>query len=288
MKFNAHHRISLTHNGFGYLATMLVLYMFSINYSSNLLFSLCFIFTGIFVICFWFNYVNVKSIKSKGIAVQYMHQQQAIKYELEVSDEGRRHHYDLFVKGESVVDIKKSESQVWKLVVKTENRGLKKAEPLWVVSRWPLGLFKSSSKFSELPSVVVYPKISGTTAIKQSIHSAQAHQSNDADSLLGLREYQLGDSTRRIDWRAMARREVLHVKLFDGGTSEASVFLKWQDTAHMDYELRISSLCRWVLDYQKEGLEFGLKLPGFSVAPANSYAHVHQCLYQLAMMPAKT
>ena len=285
MKNKTRHRIALTPNGVGYLGTVLVLFLFSINYNSNLLFTLCFILTGVFIVCFWLNFANIKSIKSSSISVQAVHQKQTLGYKIEVQDEGKRNHQNLFANEQAVADIKKYQAQTWQLTLSAEKRGLKESEPLRVGSRWPLGLFKSSCKIAELPSVVVYPKISDTSALKNILEGDEAHQHNDADNLVGLKEYQLGDNARRIDWRVMARREELQVKLFDGGSGDASVYLAWDDTVGIAYEQRISSLCRWILDYQKQGIEFGLKLPGFNSAPANNFAHVHQCLYQLAIMP---
>ncbi len=278
-------RVSLTVNGASFLCSVLVLFLFGVNYNSNLLFTLCFVLIGVMIVCFWLNIINIKAIKGLTVNVQPVHEGQTLEYKVDVADEGKRAHLDLTANGEFVSDVESEQQQQWILTAKTKKRGLRNASLLRISSRWPLGLFNSARNLVELPAVVIYPEPAVDGAPRNSVEGDEAHLHNDADSLMGLKEYQPGDNARRIDWRAMARLEQLQVKLFDGGSGDASVWLDWDDTQDMSYEQRISSLCRWVLDYHKQGAEFGLRLPGFGVAPANSYSHLHQCLYQLSVMP---
>ena len=278
-------RVSPTVNGIGFLCSVLVLFLFGVNYNSNLLFTMCFILIGVMMVCFWLNITNVKAIKAVAVTVQPVHQGQNLEYKVDVLNEGKRDHVDLLANGEWVADIANAEQQQWIINNKANKRGQQEALLLRISSRWPLGLFKSARNLIELPSVVVYPEVASSGVPRYSIEGDEAHLHNDADSLVGLKEYQPGDNARRIDWRAMARRDQLQVKLFDGGSGDASVWLDWDDTMNLAYEQRISRLCRWIIDYHQQGTEFGLRLPGFGAAPANSYSHLHQCLYQLASMP---
>lgn len=278
-------RVTLTANGLGYLASTVVLFLFAVNYSSNLLFTLCFVLIGVMTVCFWLNIINIKGINELAVNVQSVHVGQLLEYKIDVIDEEKRSHLDLLANGRPVLDIERSQQQQWMFSVPADKRGLKGTSLLRIGSRWPLGLFYSTRNLVELPAVVIYPDISDAISPRDSVAGDEAHSHNDADNLVGLREYQPGDNARRIDWRAMARREQLQVKLFDGGSGDASAWLDWDDTQHLDYEQRIAVLCRWAIDYHKLGTEFGLRIPGFGAAPANSYHHLQQCLYQLSMMP---
>ncbi len=278
-------RVSTTANGIGFLCSVLVLFLFGVNYNSNLLFTMCFILIGVMIVCFWLNITNIRAIKGVAVTVQPVHQGQTLEYKIDVLDEGKRDHVDLLANGEWVADVANAEQQQWIINNRANKRGQQEASLLRISSRWPLGFFKSARNLIELPPVVVYPEVAPACAARPSIEGDEAHLHNDADSLVGLKEYQAGDNARRIDWRAMARRDQLQVKLFDGGSGDASVWLDWDDTMDLVYEQRISCLCRWMIDYYQQGTEFGLRLPGFGAAPANSYSHLHQCLYQLASMP---
>ena len=281
------YRIRLSISGCGYIIVAFVLYLFSVNYSSNLLLTLVFFLVGILISCFWLSISNIRSIEVLSVKVDPVHQGQALQYHVAVLNKRKRNNVDLLANGQEVDDIEAGEELCWLMNENTGKRGVCPVQPLYISSRWPLGLFNVSTKVIDLPSVVVYPKATEGLRLKQYLEGDHAHYHNDADSLVGLRDYQPGDNARRIDWRAMARREQLLVKLFDGGSGDASVWLDWDDTDGMSYENRISALCRLILDYQKQGVEFGLRLPGFGLAPANSTAHTHQCLTQLALLPSQ-
>ena len=51
----------------------------------------------------------------------------------------------------------------------------------------------------------------------------------------------------------------------------------------MDVEARLSRLTRWVLAADKEGLRYGLRLPGSEIAPGHGDAHRCACLRELAL-----
>jgi len=278
-------RIRLSASGISYIIAAFVLYLFSVNYSSNLLLTLVFFLVGILMTCFWLSTANIRLIEVLSVTVDPVHQGQALKYQLTVINKRQRNNVSLLANEHMVDDIKSGKEQRWIINETADKRGVHPVQPLCVSSGWPLGLFNVSVEITDLPSIVVYPKVAVVLRSKQRTEGDQAHCHNDADSLVGLRDYQLGDNARRIDWRAMARREQMQVKLFDGGSGDASIWLDWDDTEGMPYESRISVLCRWILDYQKQSVEFGLRLPGFGLAPANNLAHTHQCLTQLALLP---
>ena len=279
--------IRLSVSGACYIVVAFVLYLFSVNYSSNLLLTLVFFLVGILMTCFWLSISNIRSIEVLSVNVDPVYQGQTLQYQLTALNKRKRNNVNLWANGHLVDDIENGVEQRWLMNESANQRGMYPVQPLCVSSRWPLGLFKLSTEVIGLPSVVIYPKAAEALHSKQRIEDDRAHYYNDADSLVGLRDYQPGDNARRIDWRAMARRDQLQVKLFDGGSGDASVWLDWDDTEGMPYENRISALCRWILDYQKLGVEFGLRLPGFGLAPANTIAHTHQCLTQLALLPSQ-
>jgi uncharacterized protein (DUF58 family) len=54
-----------------------------------------------------------------------------------------------------------------------------------------------------------------------------------------------------------------------------------------DTEQRLSLLCHTVLKADQDGLIYGLKLPGSSIAPAKGRAHRNGCLKALALFNYK-
>ena len=45
-----------------------------------------------------------------------------------------------------------------------------------------------------------------------------------------------------------------------------------------------AAVCAWVLLADKQGLQYGLRLPGLEIPPASGPAHKKNCLQALALM----
>ena len=68
--------------------------------------------------------------------------------------------------------------------------------------------------------------------------------------------------------------------------SQAQRYELWLDFAlagHLDTEHKLSRLCAWVLQADKLGVDYGLRLPGQEIKPASGEAHKRRCLEALAL-----
>ncbi|HEY5806392.1 MAG TPA: DUF58 domain-containing protein, partial [Povalibacter sp.] len=113
---------------------------------------------------------------------------------------------------------------------------------------------------------------------------AQDSSRGDED-FAGLRSFHAGDSPRRIAWKAYAREQGLHVKLYSG-TAVTSHQFDWDSLPGLGNEARLSQLCRWIEDAHAAGHAFGLKLPGVTLPPNIGPAHRQRCLTALAVFDA--
>ena len=102
------------------------------------------------------------------------------------------------------------------------------------------------------------------------------------DDFAGFRLYQPGDPTRQIHWKGMARAQQPHSKVFTTlrGTD---LWLDWDALGDLDTETKLSRLCRWVLDAEAGGLNYGLRLPTLDISPHHGPGHRHRCLEALAL-----
>ena len=80
----------------------------------------------------------------------------------------------------------------------------------------------------------------------------------------------------------MAKGQGVHVKEYRG-EENSLIYLDWQQTPGFDVETRLSQLCRWVLDAEKTGSTYGMRLPGVDIKPASGLAHMRLCLESLAL-----
>ena len=164
-------------------------------------------------------------------------------------------------------------------------RGLLELDHFEIVTRHPFGLFRAWAYLHMDLRCVVYPRPSlrglPPPPVETDTGGAQDSRRGDED-FAGLRPFHRGDSPRRIAWKAYARGQDLHVKMY-AGTAVTSHRFDWDSLPGLDVEARLSQLCRWIEDAHAEGRAFGLKLPDMEL-PANiGPAHRQRCLSALAL-----
>jgi hypothetical protein len=67
-----------------------------------------------------------------------------------------------------------------------------------------------------------------------------------------------------------------------GGDRAAHTWIDWNRLSVTDTELRLSLLCRQILDAAENGLSYGLRLPTTTVAVSKGEIHKHRCLASLS------
>lgn len=164
-------------------------------------------------------------------------------------------------------------------------RGWLKVRRLTLSTRYPFGLFHARTILHLEVKCLVYPKPSapGSPPPPASFdtRNKQDWQRGD-DEFAGFRAFHPGDPPARIAWKAYAREQGLLVKHYAGAAITACVF-DWDTLTGLDTETRLSRLCRWILDAQRQGIAYGVKMPGFQVTPQLTEAHRKRCLSALAL-----
>jgi uncharacterized protein (DUF58 family) len=97
-----------------------------------------------------------------------------------------------------------------------------------------------------------------------------------------LRSYRPGDAPKLIAWKALAREQGLLTKEFSAMAS-SELWLDWQEAHGPDVEHRLSVLTHWVIQAERFGQSYGLRLPGATIPPARGEAHRTRCLEALAL-----
>ncbi len=151
---------------------------------------------------------------------------------------------------------------------------------------YPLGFWRSWRYEVADASYVVYPRPEGSLPLPEGpalTADVPIGAGAGGDDYAGVRPYQTGESQRHIDWRAVARGQPLMVKKFTGAGSRR-VWFDYANTLGLaDEEARLRQLSRWIVDADRDGLAYGLRLPGFEAEPARGNTHFHRCLTALAL-----
>ena len=169
--------------------------------------------------------------------------------------------------------------------IQTTTRG--KLEPgRWTVfTYFPLGMFYAWAYFHTSQACIVYPQpVPRDSDLSKLFRSRARRRQEPLDSMdfHGHREYQPGDSPRKIDWKALARDRGLLVKEYFE-LQDDEIWLDWDDVIPQDQEQKLSVLCRAVIELASSQTRYGLRLPGTEIAPDSGARHKAACLTALAL-----
>ena len=102
------------------------------------------------------------------------------------------------------------------------------------------------------------------------------------DDFYGFRNYRKGDSLRQVHWKGLAKRQGVLTKQYTA-YADRSVWLDWDMFAGLGTEQRLSHLCYWVLEFDRRGEEYGLRLPNVLLEPDLGEKHRDRVLKELAI-----
>jgi uncharacterized protein (DUF58 family) len=190
-----------------------------------------------------------------------------------------------------VAEIAANETAEVVIAVPATKRGWLDYGRVMLETRFPLGLFRAWSYVEPDARCLVYPHPLRSPLPPHSpdprAGATRAHAPGN-DDYSGLRAYQLSDSPRHVAWKAAARSGAMLTKQF-AGEAAAELILDWaQLPAGSALEERLSRLAGWVIAAERDGLRYGLRLPGLEIAPDHGATHRSACLQALALYNAES
>lgn len=167
--------------------------------------------------------------------------------------------------------------------IEAPNRGHLQIGRVRIRTRQPLGLFEAWSWVESATKIRVWPRPADPAPPRPEPGNAERSRNagEDSDEFHGLRDWREGDPLHRIAWKASQRHDRLLARQFMRPERGRVVFRIDQAGAG-DLEARLSILCRWILDADRDDIEYGLELGGRSIAPGLGETHRIKCLDALA------
>ncbi len=275
-------------------ATLLVLLVASINYQLNLGYLLTFLLAGSVVIGMHVSHSTLRALQLSVAAppaqflgagatfdVTLVNLRRSVRYGigLAVLDEALLGHW-------AWTDVPAQGMCTVRIAFQPARRGRQRLPAVNAETRYPLGTFRVWSVWRLAAQVLIYPAVEPNAPPLpggQSLHAgAAASARRSTDEFDGVRAYQRGDPFKRVVWKKAARTGAL-VSRDESWLQREQLWLDFQATGTTGTEARLSRLCAWVLQAQAQGLSYGLRLPGLTIAPANGDAHRQRCLEALAL-----
>ena len=283
--------------GFMLAATLLVLLVASINYQLNLGYVLTFLLAGSALVGMHVCHSNLRGITMTLIApeAQFVGASVIIGINIVSERKSTRYGIGLAVMGThhlSWTDVPAQGTAKVQVGFSPHQRGLHRLPTLTAQTKYPLGTFRVWTVWRPAASVLVYPapelhppplppgepRAGGTVAVHQ-------QTTGEFD---GVRAYRRGDPLKLVVWKKAAKSD----ELVSRDAQQVQRFELWLDLAHTGLgaarghlEAGLSRLCAWVLLAEKQGLQYGLRLPGLEVPPGSGANHQQKCLQALAMHP---
>jgi uncharacterized protein (DUF58 family) len=277
-----------TKAGFGYAGLVLIILIGATNYQNNLAFALVFWLVSLGFLAIAYTFRNMLDLDVRSTPIQAAFAGDSIEADFLIVS--THQHRAIALGLERTIDtmIPHIEARPTRasISIKTPKRGFYQLPKIYIETQYPLGIIHAWSWLRFNQTYWVYPK-----PIQPPINrSIEGNSDDDAeaesiqgrgDDFHGLKQYEPGDSPKRIDWKAYARERGLHTKDMRTPQSNA-LWFRWQDFPGISPELRLSYICFLVCEAAKDDAEFGVIIPAFKSELSHGDAHKRQCLEALA------
>jgi transglutaminase-like putative cysteine protease/uncharacterized protein (DUF58 family) len=266
-----------------FLAAMLV---GAVNYGLSLGFALVFLLAGVGLITLFYTWRNLRGITVHALGATPTFAGEAAWFHLALSAATPRPAIELIPPGGSPLRVDVNGLTPASLAIAAPARGRLTLPRLILATDYPLGLFRAWAIVRPDLATLVYPRPLDTARLE---HAPAAPDSGSPEAqagpqghevFAGLRAFVPGDSPRRVAWKVLARGGPLLAKEFFD-TAGGVIWLDWQD-APGEPETRLAWLTRAVLTAEAQGVRYGLRLPGRTLAPDRGPGHRQACLSLLA------
>jgi uncharacterized protein (DUF58 family) len=275
--------------GLVYAAMLFAMLLGGMNYSNNLGLALTFLLASLGMVTMHHCHGNLTSLSLRLLSAEpaFAGEEVCFRLLLENPTPSPRPRIEVSADGArpATVDLGPRGSAVAELRLPVSKRGRAPLDRLVIATRHPLGLFRAWAVVHPGYEAIVWPKPAARGARPPEIETdtgGAQDQARGEEDFAGLRPYQAGDGLRRIAWKAYARGQGLHTKQY-AGTEVVSHVFDWDSLPGLDTESRLSQLCRWVVDANREGAAFGLRMPGAAIAANVGELHRQRCLAALAL-----
>lgn len=266
-----------------------VMLLAAINFQNNLSYALTFLLTTLFILAILHTFANLSGLTIRAVRAHPAFPGQQTEFELQVERSRKTEHHGVHVRFEGSATERFSvtgpEVISVQLLAPVGERGWHHPGRLRVETTYPLGLIRCWTWIDMDLHAMVYPRplpsaeLPGLATDQPDGASVPVEGSDD---FYGFRDYRAGDSPRHIYWKGLARGQSLQTKQYTA-YADRSVWLDWEAFPGLGVEQRLSHLCYWALEFDRNGDEYGLRIPGVVIEPEVGEHHRERVLKALAL-----
>lgn len=277
-----------TRHGYFFAVTLLLLLSASIQYQLSLGYVLTFLLASMAGVAMLHTWQNLAHLKLRPGRCDPVFSGETAHFAITVETPAQTR-FAIAVKRRDdepvYADVVAGETNAIPLPMVTRRRGLARCGRLEIFTRYPVGLFHAWSYVDFGMGVVVYPKPDPNAGVPPTHSRSDSEEgipvAGDEEFSM-LRVYRAGDAPKLIAWKALAREQGVLTKEFSA-TASSELWIDWNEAYAPDIESRLSVLAHWVIQAERFGQSYGLRLPGTAIPPARGELHRARCLEALAL-----
>jgi uncharacterized protein (DUF58 family) len=274
----------------GLLVVLLLMLILAVNYQNSLVYLFVFWISSSWLVSIHMTFRHLMGVKIKVIGYETCHAKQQASITLRIYP-NKKQLTDLCLfwseDQKYWLNFHDNAPQDIQLLYPTSKRGKLIPKRIRIENRSPAGLAVAWSHLAFDVTWWIYPKAQRLTMGKI---NTTYHDDNDQEAgqwqkgntdFSHLRTYQAGDALKRIHWRQFAKTGELSTREFVD-YKQTDLWINWRDYSALSQEVWLSAMCADILDYQKNQLSFGLRLPNSEIEIGSGEQHIKQCLEALA------
>jgi uncharacterized protein (DUF58 family) len=279
-----------TASGAAAAALLFLMLLAGMNYDNSLALMLCFMLCGVTLVSMHECHGMLSGLKLLRAEVDNTFAGQLGDLQLYFENEQRRARSGLTLRSPGCVPsyfhLAPGGTQMVRLAFQAGARGRQRIDRLELSSSAPLGLFRAWTWLHLPLDAIVYPVPAGTRSLParggNELRGAWRSRVTGDEEWAWLRPLQYGDPPRSVAWKSYARGAPLLVAHYDAPAGARRV-LDFTQLQGLPLEQRLSQLTKWVLDCERLGETYGLRLPQQTLSPGHGIAQQRACLEALGL-----
>lgn len=279
--------------------TLLVLLVASINFQLNLGYLLTFLLAGSVAVGMYLCHATLRGLTLHLVAPEPQFLGAATVLQVQLHNTRRTPRYAIAVAvhggGRTTEwawsDVPAGGTASVQVAFRPSRRGLQNVPTLTAQTLYPLGTFRVWTLWRPAAQVLVYPQPEVPAPPlpmgEPRAGNGGSAATRGAGEFDGVRAYRRGDPLKLVVWKKAAQALATGTdELVSRDAHQAQRHELWLDAAAtglQDPEARLSRLTAWVLQADRLGVDYGLRLHGQTIGQGSGAAHRRRCLEALAL-----
>ncbi len=265
----------------------MVLLVMGLSYANNYILLLNFILFCLFLGSMFYTHFNLTGLKIISAQIPQIHSGELKELTLHFSSSNLQGHYFLTPKIKSSLiaisdpkikySLNVTNNFSLKFYVQGKKRGNETLNKIYLETLFPFNFFRCFTFFTLDQQLFVYPEIKTGLIKNQNLAPDLVNEEGDE---FYLKEYQNGDSLKRVDWKKLAQTNKWYTRQFDKKKPQPVMLICGKNES----EDSLSSLCYSIHELHNLNIPYGLQTSrNHHIPPGLSSQHLQTCLRELAI-----